>query len=134
VTIVAARRPEVEVRLLRTAISGSDGSNIGGLTTRPAAYHQGMATESGGRQRTPIIRVGPVPGRNWTVSVDDDPTPISEHETRAEAETAARTYAETFGYPEIVVYGLGGDEERIRIDDPDPQPRYPGGVTGESAA
>ena len=93
-----------------------------------------MATESGGPQRTPIIRVGRVPGRNWTVSIDDDPTPISEHPTRGEAETAARTHAETFGYPEIVVYGLDGAEERIWIDDPDPQPPYPGGVTGESAA
>jgi hypothetical protein len=93
-----------------------------------------MATESGGRQHSPIIRVGPIPGRNWTVSVDDDPAPISEHATRGEAETAARVHAETFGYPEIVVYGLDGGEERIRIDDPSPQPPYPGGATGESAA
>ena len=93
-----------------------------------------MASEGGGRTRGQIIRVGPVRERRWTVTIDDDPTPISEHDTRAEAETAARTHAETFGYPEIVLYGLDGDEERILIDDPDPQPPYPGAAKGESAS
>jgi hypothetical protein len=92
-----------------------------------------MATEEGGTARGRILRVGPVKNRNWVVTVDDDPTPISEHGTRAEAETAARAHAETFGYPEIEVYGLDGERDIIIIDDPDPRPPYPGAAKGEPA-
>ena len=80
-----------------------------------------------------MLRVGAVERGHWTLHVDDDPTPISEHPTRAEAETAARTHAETFGYPEIVVHELDGEQHVIIIDDPDPRPPYPGGAKGESA-
>jgi len=93
-----------------------------------------MATEDGGRTRAPIIRVGAVRAGHWTVNIDDDPTPISEHATRAEAELAARTHAEAFGYPEIIVYGLDDDQETIIVDDPAPQPGYPGAASGESSA
>jgi hypothetical protein len=93
-----------------------------------------MASQDDERPRGRIIRVGPVRKGDWVVTIDDDPTPISEHPTRAEAETAARTHAETFGYPEILVYGIDGERETIIIDDPDPQPGYPGAVTGESAS
>jgi hypothetical protein len=93
-----------------------------------------MATESGEPTRNPIIRVGPVSEEHWTVHVDDDPTPLSEHRTRAEAESAARTHAEIFGYPEIIVHALNGDQQVIIIDDPEPRPPYPGKATGESAA
>jgi hypothetical protein len=82
-----------------------------------------MATQDdqpGGR----ILRVGQVSGSSWTVSVDDDPTPISEHRTRSEAEAAARTHAETFGYPEILVYDHDGQEQTIILDGDDPLPGY----------
>ena len=92
-----------------------------------------MATESGGPTRVPIIRVGPVSEEHWTVHVDDDPTPLSEHRTRAEAESAARSHAQMFGYPEYIVHALNGDQQTVIIDDPDPRPPYPGRATGDSA-
>jgi Uncharacterized protein conserved in bacteria (DUF2188) len=92
-----------------------------------------MASEEGGTGRERILRVGQVTGSNWTVSVDDDPTPLSEHRTRSEAEAAAREHAQTFGYPEIMVYDNDGNQQTIIVDDVDPQPGYPGAATGESA-
>ena len=94
-----------------------------------------MEGRTGGHPRPmAIIHVAPVPNRRWVVTIGDDPTPISEHETRGEAETAARVHAETFGYPEVVVHGLDDEEDRLLIRDPDPQPRYPGAVRGRSSA
>ena len=81
-----------------------------------------------------ILRVGQVSGSNWTVSVDDDPTPLSEHRTRSEAEAAARSHAETFGYPEILVYDNAGNQSTIILDDVDPQPGYPGSALGDTAS
>jgi hypothetical protein len=92
-----------------------------------------MATEEGGPTRERILRVGAVERGQWVVTVDDDPTPISKHDSRAEAEAAARTHAETFGYPEIIVYELDGEQHTVIIDDADPQPGYPGAAKGESA-
>jgi hypothetical protein len=91
-----------------------------------------MATQDD-QPRGRILRVGQVSGSNWTVSVDDDPTPLSEHRTRSEAEASARTHAETFGYPEILVYDNDGNQSRIMLDDIDPQPGYPGAALGDSA-
>jgi Uncharacterized protein conserved in bacteria (DUF2188) len=91
-----------------------------------------MATQDNG-PRGRILRVGQVSGSSWTVSVDDDPTPLSEHRTRSEAEAAARVHAETFGYPEILVYDRDGQEQTIILDDVDPQPGYPGAAQGDSA-
>jgi hypothetical protein len=93
-----------------------------------------MATESGGPPRTPILRVGAIERGAWVVTVDDDPTPISRHSSRDEAEAGARTHAETFGYPEIIVHELDGEQHTIIVDDPGPRPPYPGKATGESAA
>ena len=93
-----------------------------------------MATDSGGPTRNPIIRVGPVSEERWTVHVDDDPTPLSEHRTRAEAEASARSHAETFGYPQYIVHALNGDQQTVIVDDPAPRPPYPGAASGESAA
>ena len=92
-----------------------------------------MATQGDG-PRGRILRVGQVSGSKWTVSVDDDPTPLSEHRTRSEAEAAARSHAETFGYPEILVYDHDGNQATIVIDDIDPQPGYPGAAQGDSAS
>jgi hypothetical protein len=92
-----------------------------------------MATEDDDT-RARILRVGQVTGSKWTVSVDDDPTPLSEHRTRSEAEAAARSHAETFGYPEILVYDNDGNQSTIILDDVDPQPGYPGAAQGDSAA
>jgi hypothetical protein len=79
-----------------------------------------------------ILRVGQVSGSTWTVSVDDDPTPLSEHRTRSEAEAAARVHAETFGYPEILVYDHDGNHATIVVDDVDPLPGY--AAPGDSAS
>jgi hypothetical protein len=68
------------------------------------------------------------------VSVDDDPTPLSEHRTRSEALAAARQHGESFGYPEILVYDNDGNQEKVILDDVDPQPGYPGAAKGESAS
>jgi hypothetical protein len=65
-----------------------------------------------------------MPGERWVVTLDEDAEPpISEHRTRGEAETSARTYAQTFGYPEVVVHHLNGDVSRMILD-VDPQPPY----------
>ena len=92
-----------------------------------------MATQGDG-PRGRILRVGQVSGSKWTVSVDDDPTPLSEHRTRSEAEAAARVHAETFGYPEILVYDKDGNQSTIIVDDVDPQPGYPGAAQGDAAS
>jgi hypothetical protein len=72
-------------------------------------------------------------GERWIVTVDDDPTPVVERPTRAEAETEARAHARTFGYESVVVHELDGEESVIRIADPEPQPPYPGGAKGAPA-
>jgi len=105
------------------------------LDNRPASRDAAdMATDSGGTTRNPIIRVGPVSEERWTVHVDDDPAPLSEHTTRAEAESAARSHAEMFGYPQYIVHALNGDQQTVVVNDPEPRPPYPGAASGESAA
>src|SRR3954454_16140037 len=94
----------------------------------------GMASEDAENPHAAILRVGPVSGERWSVVLDDDPTPISEHTTRADAEIAAREHAQMFGYGQIVVYGLDGDHQTIIVDDPDPQPPTAGGAIGESSS
>jgi hypothetical protein len=73
-------------------------------------------------------------GELWTVTVEGDPTPISEHATRGEAETAARAHALTFGFKRVVVHELDGEETVLDVGDPDPQPPYPGAARGAPAA
>jgi hypothetical protein len=92
-----------------------------------------MATQGDEGSRGRILRVGQVSGSTWTVSVDDDPTPLSEHRTRSEALASARAHGEAFGYPEIVVYDNEGNQDTVILDDVDPQPGYPGAAKGESA-
>jgi hypothetical protein len=92
-----------------------------------------MATEDDLPPRERILRVGAVERGRWVVTVDDDPTPLSEHGSREDAEAAARTHAETFGYPAIIVYELDGEQHTMIIDDVDPQPGYPGAAKGEPA-
>jgi hypothetical protein len=72
-------------------------------------------------------------GKRWIVTADDDVTPISRHRTRAEAETAARAHAATFGYRWVIVHELDGEETHIEIPDPDLQPPYPGAAKGAPA-
>src|SRR4051794_41519000 len=93
-----------------------------------------MASDDAANAHAAILRVGPVSEERWTVNLDDDPTPISEHPTRADAETAARQHAEMFGYGQIVVYGLNGDQQTIIVDDPEPQPGTAGGAVGEATS
>jgi hypothetical protein len=114
--MVPGRRREVEVSLLRPAISRRDGIERRRFASagRPLSLPR-MATQDDGT-RGRILRVGQVSGSSWTVSVDDDPTPLSEHRTRSEAEAAARSHAEMFGYPEILVYDNEGTRTII-IDD-----------------
>ncbi|MEA2245575.1 MAG: hypothetical protein QOH46_104 [Solirubrobacteraceae bacterium] len=61
----------------------------------------------------PRVTVQPAPqGRpGWIVAYENDPTPISEHATREEAEIAAREHAREFGQPEIIIYSANGDRE-----------------------
>jgi Uncharacterized protein conserved in bacteria (DUF2188) len=92
-----------------------------------------MATQGDDQPRGRVLRVGQVSGSNWTLSVDDDPTAISEHRTRSEAVAAARTHAETYGYGEILVYDNDGNQETIVMDDVDAQPGYPGAARGDTA-
>ena len=93
-----------------------------------------MASDDAANPHAAILRVGPVSAERWTLNLDDDPTPISEHATRADAEMAARQHAQMFGYGQIVVYGLDGDHQTIIVDDPDPQPPTAGGAIGESTS
>jgi hypothetical protein len=68
------------------------------------------------------LHVAPIGDQRWVVTLDEDAQPpISEHTTRGEAETAARTYAETFGYPQVDVHHVDGDVS-IMLLDVDPQP------------
>src|SRR3954464_484792 len=101
---------------------------------RPGGTAAAMATEQGGTGRDRILRVGQVTGSSWTVSVDDDPTPLSEHRTRSEAEGAPRAHAAIFGYPETMAYDNEGNQQTIIVGDMDPQPGYPGAAQGESAS
>lgn len=77
-----------------------------------------------------ILHVAPIGDQRWVLTLDDDGAPpISEHETRGEAETAARAYADTFGYPEVDVHHVNGDVTRMLLD-VTPQPPYPGAAKG----
>jgi len=80
-----------------------------------------------------MVYIGALEEQRWVVTLDDDTTAISEHRTRGEAETAARAYAQTFGFPEIRVFGLNGEQDVIILNDPDPRPPSPGGATGNPA-
>jgi hypothetical protein len=84
-----------------------------------------------------ILHVAHISGERWVVTTDDDAAPpISEHRTRGEAETAARAYAETFGYPQIDVHHADGELTRMLLYDEVElrKPPYPGGATGAPAA
>ena len=84
-----------------------------------------------------ILHVAAISEERWVVTLDDDAEPtVSEHATRAEAEGAARAYAESFGYPEVQVHGLDGSLDRMLLyDEALEAPRYSGGgAPGETAA
>jgi hypothetical protein len=71
-----------------------------------------------------LLHVAPLSGERWVVTLDEDAEPpISEHRTRGEAETSARSYAQTFGYPEVIVHHLNGDVSRMILE-VEPQPPY----------
>jgi hypothetical protein len=81
-----------------------------------------------------ILHVAPIGDQRWVVTLDEDAEPpISEHASRGEAETAARSYALTFGYPEVVVHHVDGDVTRMLLDDADPPAPYPGAAKGNPA-
>jgi hypothetical protein len=84
-----------------------------------------------------ILHVAPISDHHWVVTLDEDAEPtISNHATRGEAETAARSYAETFGYPEVDVHAANGALTRMLLyDEAEPlRPPYPGAANGGSAA
>jgi hypothetical protein len=82
-----------------------------------------------------VLHVAPIGDQRWVLTLDDDAEPaISEHPSRGEAETAARSYALTFGYPEVVVHHVDGDVSRMLLDDADQPAPYPGGAKGETAS
>jgi hypothetical protein len=82
-----------------------------------------------------ILHVAPIKDHHWVVTLDEDAVPpISEHDTLGDAETAARAYAQTFGYPEIDVHHANGELTRMILgSEVDPQPPYPGAAKGEPA-
>jgi hypothetical protein len=80
-----------------------------------------------------MVYVGAIDEHRWVVTLDDDATPISRHDNRGDAESAARSYAQTFGFPEIRIFGADREEEIIILNDPDPRPPYPGGAKGAPA-
>src|SRR5215212_1131811 len=81
-----------------------------GLARARGRGDRGWRSCAGGR--TPPMRklhIAPVGDQRWLLTLDDDAEPpISEHGSRGEAETAARAYAETFGFPQIDVHGADG--------------------------
>jgi hypothetical protein len=64
-----------------------------------------------------VIEVLPGKERTWAVRYEGDSANISEHDTRGEAETAARSHAEQFGYDRIVIHGLD-DQREVQIVEP----------------
>jgi hypothetical protein len=88
----------------------------------------------GQRRGMRILHVAPLADQRWVLTLDDDGAPpISFHTSREEAETAARAYADTFGYPEVDVHHVNGDLTRMLLDFT-PQPPYPGAAKGAPAA
>lgn len=80
------------------------------------------------------LHIAPVGDQRWLLTLDDDAEPpISEHGSRGEAETAARAYAETFGFPQIDVHGADGDVD-VMLLEVAPQPPYPGAAKGPPGA
>ena len=80
------------------------------------------------------LHVAPIGDQRWVLTLDDDAMPpISEHTSRGEAETAARAYAETFGFPQVDVHGADGRVD-VMLFDVAPQPPYPGGAKGPAGA
>jgi hypothetical protein len=80
------------------------------------------------------LHVAPIGDQDWVVTLDEDAEPpISEHETRAEAETAARAYAESFGYPQVDVHHMNG-EVSVMLLDVGPLPPNPGAAKGPPLA
>jgi hypothetical protein len=64
------------------------------------------------------VTVQPGPGmKGWIVAYEDDPTPISSHETEQEAEIAAREHVREFGGgAEVIVYHRNGDRTYQQFD------------------
>ena len=67
----------------------------------------------------PRLEVVPIENRRWAVQYEDDVTPISTHDSEAEAETAARVHAEQFRAGVVLVRGVDGQVRETQIIDPD---------------
>jgi hypothetical protein len=67
----------------------------------------------------PRVEVVPIDRGRWAVQYEDDNTPISTHETQAQAEAEARTHAEAFGDGVVLVRGRDGFIAKTEILDPD---------------
>ena len=79
----------------------------------------------------PRITVMPAEKRRWIVAYEGDPTPISEHETREEAEIWAREHAREFGQAEVIVHHLDDTQSYQQVDPERPAPT-PRDVKGPS--
>ena len=66
----------------------------------------------------PRVTVQPAPhgDTGWIVAYENDPTPLSEHATREEAEIAAREHARAFGQAEVIIYGRDGERDYQQFD------------------
>lgn len=80
----------------------------------------------------PHLEVLPL-DKQWVVRYEDDPTPISRHDTKEQAVAEARNHGREFPEPIIRVHDLDGEVHTMIID-----PDHPGGARphgmGEAAA
>jgi hypothetical protein len=75
------------------------------------------------------LEIVPLSRHRWIVRYEDDPTPLSEHATLAEARAEAVNHARQFGEPTIHVHELDGELHDEEVD-PDFRAPTPADVKG----
>jgi hypothetical protein len=76
-----------------------------------------------------LLEIAPLSRHRWVVRYADDPTPLSEHPTLADALAEARNHARQFGEPAIDVHELDGESHTEYVD-PDFRAPTPADVKG----
>jgi hypothetical protein len=69
---------------------------------------------------TRTLTVSPRQGHTWAVAYEDDETALSEHPSREQALSEARSHAAQFGIAMITVLHEDGSHETQMLDAPDP--------------
>ena len=75
------------------------------------------------------LEIVPLSRHRWVVRYEGDVTPLSEHETLADARVAARHHARQFGEPVIHVHELDGELSMEELE-PDFRAPTPADVKG----